>query len=54
VVINRRKKICALDGVGAAAATLDIRRKVTGGRAVANSQLQKPRVEEMLLKGLIR
>ena len=36
---NRRRKTCALEGGGAVAAASDIRAKISGGRAVANSQL---------------
>jgi hypothetical protein len=39
VVINRRKKIFAFVGVGAAATASDIRLKISGRVAVANSQL---------------
>src|ERR1035438_9204483 len=39
VVINRRRKIFAFEGVGAAATASDIRGKITGAGAVANSQL---------------
>jgi hypothetical protein len=38
-VINRRKKTCAFEGDGAAAAVSDIRAKIAGTEPVANSQL---------------
>lgn len=48
VVINRRKNIFAFEGVWVAATTSDIRAKIAGVAAVANSQLLHGRTGPLL------
>jgi len=54
VVINRRRKIFAFEGVGAAATASDIRGKISGASGLANSQLPVNFSPGFKLKGVLK